>query len=178
MQVDLGDPSKTRIGALLGDEPEILHAFAAGFRKRPGADICSFGGRRFDLPVLVARMLKHGVPWPWWWKRHGARVRYKTEGHVDLCDELSEHGAATYSGLDVWARLVGLEGKSGHGGDVEAMWRDGKRSEVAAYCLDDVRLTAAVLLRWLVVRGDIASDEEERHRAAMAEAQPRERKAA
>ena len=58
------------------------------------------------------------------------------------------------------------------------MWREGKRAEVAAYCLDDVRLTAAVLLRWLVVRGDITSDEEERHRAAMTEAKPRERKAA
>jgi hypothetical protein len=188
LSLDLGDPNATACGTMTGsDERDLLSFFAAKMNadleksreeRRDPRSMVTFGGRRFDAPVLVARCVRHGIAWPWWFSQFATRVRYKTEGHIDLCDELSEHGAATYSGLDVWARLCGLEGKSGSGSDVETMWREGKRAEVAAYCLDDVRLTAAVLLRWLVVRGDITSDEEERHRAAMTEAKPRERKAA
>lgn len=178
MQLDLGDPKATICGTILGDEKNILRVFTNGFAKNPGTTLVTFSGRRFDVPAIVARCMKHGIAWPWWWKRHGARVRYRLDGHIDLCDELSDYGASTMVGLDVWAKLCGLPGKSGHGADVDKMHAEGRIQEIADYCLGDVRMTAGVLLRWLVTRGAITVDEEGPHRKAVLEAMPKARQAA
>ena len=43
------------------------------------------------------------------------------------------------------ASANGLTNKTGSGADAPFMWQDGKRSEVAAYCLQDVKVTVEVL---------------------------------
>lgn len=184
MQLDLSDPSETMCGALLGDltsdarEASLLQRLVSGFAKDPGRTLVTFSGRRLDVPAIVARCMKHGIPWPWWWRKFGTRVRYKMEGHIDLCDELSEYGAADFVRLDVWASLCGLPSKSGHGSDVAQMYAEGRILDIAAYCLDDVRITAGLLLRWLAIRGEITVDEEAvlRERVLNVQPGPKERK--
>jgi len=117
--------------------------------------LVSFNGRGFDLPVLQARSLRHGVSQDWYHNRN-YRYRYSEEHHVDLCDQLADYGATRPSKLDLYARLIGLPGKYGvDGSQVHAMWKDGKYEDIIKYCYTDVFQTAFVFLRWRLVKGKI-----------------------
>lgn len=118
--------------------------------------IVSWNGRGFDLPVLVARCLRHGLTWPWYYATE-ARRRYGGSGHIDLMDLLIDHGAARWYGLDIAAKLIGLPGKLDcKGSNVQAMIDAGEIEQVRAYCLQDVVQTAALLLRVQLLRGELA----------------------
>ena len=65
--------------------------------------LISWNGRGFDLPVIVARCLHHGLAFPWYYQQRDARYRYSTEGHVDLMDFLADHGASRSYGLELLA---------------------------------------------------------------------------
>jgi predicted PolB exonuclease-like 3'-5' exonuclease len=172
-----------RIGASVGAEAPILSRLTASSlistpershrRGSPAVTLVTFNGRRFDLPVLVARCLKHGISWPWYWQEKSARIRYASDAHIDISDELGEFGAAQATGLDTWSRMVGLHGKTANGSDVEALVAAGRWHDLASYCCNDNRMNAGLLLRWLVVRGRIGADVEERMRAAVLAAEMR-----
>ncbi|MFQ5455762.1 MAG: hypothetical protein ACE5EA_06105, partial [Nitrospirota bacterium] len=49
--------------------------------------------------------------------------------------------------LDVLARTLGVETKSGSGDQISNMWASGKRKEVAEYCLKDTYVTYACYCR-------------------------------
>src|SRR3990172_1820052 len=91
------------------DEKGMLEDFS-GFVDRYRPDLVTYNGRSFDLPVLALRSLRHGVPMSWYYQGR-VRHRYSEEGHIDLCDMLSDHGAARSMSLDAAARLIGLPGK-------------------------------------------------------------------
>lgn len=163
------EKSVVKLTAFVKDERRILGRFVCGSafdeperthqRQAPGHSIVSFNGRKFDAPVLVARCMKHRLPWPWYWRSRGARNRYG-DVHIDLYDELTEYGAALGSGLDTWSRLVGQAGKNGNGANVEQLAATGNWDAIGRYCCNDVKLTIALLLRWLLVRGRIGVERE------------------
>jgi hypothetical protein len=144
-----------RIG-LLGegkDEPEMLRDFG-DFLERYGPDLVTWDGRRFDLPVLLFRALRHGVTLGRYYARGDYRYRYTPEGHLDLCDFLAEHGASYAPTLDVAARLIGLPGKVGALGRMVApLVEQGRLAEVQRACLCDVVQTAFLFLRAQLLRG-------------------------
>src|SRR5262245_37619197 len=110
-----------RLG-LIGEgkpEPEMLRDFG-DFLERWGPDLVTWNGRRFDLPVILYRAMRHGVPLGRYYARGEYRYRYTPEGHFDLCDFLAEHGAARLPKLDAAARLIGLPGKVGLDGKMVA----------------------------------------------------------
>jgi 3'-5' exonuclease len=116
--------------------------------------LVSWNGRGFDLPVIVARALHHGLAFPWYYQRRDARYRYSTEGHVDLMDFLADHGATKSYSLDLAAKLIGMPGKLDcKGADVQAMIDAGEVEQVRAYCMQDVVQTAALFLRVQLLRG-------------------------
>jgi predicted PolB exonuclease-like 3'-5' exonuclease len=116
--------------------------------------LVSWNGRGFDLPVIAARCLRHGIAFPWYYTGRDARYRYSTDGHFDLLDYLADHGAGKRFGLDVAARLIGLPGKlDTKGADVAAMVSAGEIEAVRAYCMQDVAQTVALLLRVQLLRG-------------------------
>lgn len=118
--------------------------------------VVTWNGRVFDMPTIAARALRHGVSMPWWFSSRGTRYRYSTDGHYDLMDFLSDHGASRLMRLDHAARLVGFPGKVGvDGTQVATLVAGGKLYEVGSYCLCDVAQTAAVLLRAELLRGEI-----------------------
>ncbi len=134
------------------DEAPALRAFTS-FVRRARPTLVTFNGRRFDLPVLAHRCLRHGIPFPFYYER-GVRYRYSDEGHLDLADLLTDHGAAQMVSLDAAARLVGLPGKLDvDGSQVQQLFDEGHHQQIDAYCLQDVLQTAFLLLRVQLLRG-------------------------
>jgi 3'-5' exonuclease len=155
-----------RLG-VVGDgksEREILVDFCRFVSERKPL-LVTYNGRGFDLPVITARCLRHGVPFRHYYASRDLRYRYSAEGHLDLMDFLTDFGACKASKLDVVARSIGMSGKVGvEGKDVGPMVHAGRLAEVQAYCLCDVVQTAAVLLRLQLVRGELP---DELYRTAM-----------
>jgi predicted PolB exonuclease-like 3'-5' exonuclease len=147
-----------------------LQEFADFIGKRHPTMV-SFNGRRFDLPVLANRMLKHGVPFPAYYagRSGGAdyRYRYSDEGHMDLADLLTDFGASRMPSLGALAQLVGMPGKMEvDGSKVHSMFDHGRYKEIRDYCLHDVVQTTFVFLRSELLRGRLSqTDYRERARA-------------
>jgi hypothetical protein len=135
------------------DEGKTLSEFARFVgNKRP--HLITYNGRRFDLPVLANRMLRHGIPFTVYYSDRDYRYRYSDLGHVDLADVLTDHGAARMSKLDHVARLVGMPGKMDVDGSmVDQLYKEGRIEEIREYCLHDVVQTAFVFLRVELLRG-------------------------
>lgn len=164
----LEDWRPTQMHALTGDEASILRRFSHAMQKH-GGDIVTWNGRGFDLPVILARSLKQRVQMPWYFDRRGMRYRYSGDGHVDLCDELCDHGAGRRWSLDAAAKLIGWPGKIDTDGSmVPDLYASGDLGRIANYCLEDVVQTAAVLLEFAHQRGQDTA-ENEAHVAALRE---------
>lgn len=137
------------------DEPAMLVDFAKFLEERK-PDLVSFNGRGFDLPVIAARCLRHGVPLRHYYRARDVRYRFSPEGHLDLMDFIADFGAAKSAKLDIVAKLCGMPGKVGvDGKDVGPMVHAGRIKEVREYCLCDVAQTAGVFLRVQLLRGEL-----------------------
>jgi 3'-5' exonuclease len=134
------------------DEKGMLEDFSQ-FVSRYHPDLVTYNGRSFDLPVLALRSLRHGVAMSWYYQGR-LRHRYSEEGHLDLCDMLSDHGAARSMSLDAIARLIGLPGKVGvDGSQVEGLYKGGQLATIKRYCLADVAQTSLLFLRFRLLQG-------------------------
>ena len=133
---------------MLGDFAEFMAS------RQP--HLVTWNGRGFDLPVLTLRSLRHGLSWPWYYQERDYRYRYSEQGHLDLCDFLSDHGAARMTSLDGAARLIGLPGKDGvDGSQVEGLFHAGQIEALRRYCLHDVTQTAFLFLRYRLLVGQL-----------------------
>jgi len=137
------------------DEAAALRDFARFLEDRK-PDLVTYNGRGFDLPVIAARCLRHGVPLKHYYRSRDVRYRFSADGHLDLMDYVADFGAAKPSKLDVIAKLCGMPGKLGIAGhDVGPLVHAGRLDEVRNYCLCDVVQTAGVFLRVELLRGEI-----------------------
>jgi len=143
------------VGRDTTDERAILLEFTELVEKH-APTLVTFNGRGFDLPVITARCLHHGLPFRTYYRRRGMRYRFTEEDHFDLMDFLADFGAARPARLDVMAKLIGMPGKVGvDGKDVGPLVHKGRVDEVRDYCLCDVVQTAALFLRVELLRGAI-----------------------
>lgn len=152
----LGDDyTPQKLGVVPGvNERERLAEFIKIASRR--VDMVSWNGRGFDLPVIVARSLKHGLQFSRYYNEKNVRYRFSSEGHFDVKDYLGDYGAVRVPSLDVAAKLVGFPGKVGvDGSKVAEMVASGAQADVDAYCLCDVVQTAAIFLRTQHLRGQI-----------------------
>lgn len=139
-------------------ESEVLEDFVRFVEERR-PDLVTYNGRGFDLPVIVARCLRHGVSFRYYFQSSDVRYRYSAQGHLDLMDYMTDHGATRAVSLDTLAKLIGLPGKVGvDGKDVGPLVHAGRLEEVYAYCLCDVVQTAGLFLRVQLLRGVIDRD--------------------
>lgn len=140
------------------DEATMLVEFAKYLdRHRP--DLVTFNGRGFDLPVIAARCLRHGVALRHYYKSRDVRYRFTPDGHFDLMDFMADFGAAKPCKLDILAKLCGMPGKVGvDGKDVGPLVHAGRLDEVRDYCLCDVAQTAGVFLRVQLLRGELGAE--------------------
>ena len=84
-------------GADKFSESELVSRFWQMFES--AQTLVTFNGRGFDLPVLETRALKHGLSLPRYFATGQSRntyrgSRYSDAYHIDLCDFLSNFGAA------------------------------------------------------------------------------------
>ena len=149
------------------DEAGMMADFADFMGKwRP--QVVTWNGRGFDLPVLALRALRFGLDFRWYYRGEGYRYRFSEEGHLDLCDVISDHGAAKMTSLDGAARTIGLPGKDGvDGSQVEGLFHAGQIEALRRYCLSDVAQTAFLFLRYRLVTGEIDRDGYRQAAAAM-----------
>ncbi len=143
-------------------EAELIARFWQIFDN--AATLVTFNGRGFDLPVLEIRALKHGLSLPRYFatgnSKQTYRSRYSEACHLDLCDFLSNFGAAHRRGsLDLLARLAGLPGKySIAGEDVEYLYRMERLKEINQYCTTDTLQTFLLFLRVELLRGRLNAE--------------------
>jgi predicted PolB exonuclease-like 3'-5' exonuclease len=149
------DLSVKRIGTFgEGKNEDAMMADFADFMGKWRPQLVTWNGRGFDLPVLALRALRFGLNFGWYYRGEGYRYRYTEEGHLDLCDLLSDHGAAKMTSLDGAARLIGLPGKAGvDGSQVEGLYQAGQIDSLRRYCLSDVAQTAFLFLRYRLISG-------------------------
>jgi hypothetical protein len=125
--------------------------------------LVTFNGRGFDLPVLETRAMKYCLSLPRYFGASGPNYRgsrYAETLHFDLCDYLSNFGAAYRRGsLDLLSKVIGLPGKYNMaGGDVEYNFREGQQKEINQYCMTDVLQTYLLFLRVELLRGRMDQD--------------------
>ena len=146
-------PIKLGVVGAYKSEAEVLESFVRFVEERR-PDLVTYNGRGFDLPVIVARCLRHGVPFRHYYATSGIRNRFFTSGHFDLMDFMTDFGASRAVPLDTMTKMIGLPGKVGvDGKDVGPLFHAGRIEEVHAYCLCDVAQTAALFLRIQLLRG-------------------------
>jgi predicted PolB exonuclease-like 3'-5' exonuclease len=152
----LGADYRLRRIGLVGEGAEERHILEqlSGFVTEHRPVLVTFNGRAFDLPVIALRALRNGVALSWYYGDRALRHRYSETGHIDLCDQLADHGASRSSSLDALARLIGLPGKIGiDGSQIDGMFRAGMLDRIQRYCLTDVAQTALLFLRFRLLQG-------------------------
>ena len=138
-------------------EKELLTAWNE-FMEKEKPTLITWNGRSFDIPVLVLRSFRNGVPLGWYFNHRNYRYRYSDEKHADLLDIMSEYGAVNKKGfkLDSIAKAIGLPGKYGVDGSmVTSLYMEERIEEIRTYCTTDVIQTAFVFLRWIYAKGKI-----------------------
>jgi predicted PolB exonuclease-like 3'-5' exonuclease len=147
------------LGVIMGHEALILQDLFT-YMNSVRDTLVGFNSRHFDAPVLAARSMRHGLAWPWYYQKRGARHRYSHEDHFDVLDFLSDYGASKRASLNVWARLVGMPGKGDvGGGDVAGMIERGEVEKVKRYNAGDVINLWGVALRVLLLKGAISLEQ-------------------
>jgi predicted PolB exonuclease-like 3'-5' exonuclease len=126
-------------------EAELIAAFVARIAELQPR-LVTFNGAAFDLPVLRYRAMLHRIAAPGLSCRPYFH-RY-TDDAVDLCDVLSSFGRARAT-LHETSKMLGFAGKASgiDGGQVEQLVAEGRMTEIAAYCQEDVVNTYRI---WLV----------------------------
>ena len=154
------DLSVKRIGTFgEGKDEAAMMADFADWMGKTRPQVVTWNGRSFDLPVLALRALRFGLDFRWYYRGEGYRYRFTEEGHLDLCDVISDHGAAKMTSLDGAARTIGLPGKGDvDGSQVEGLFNAGQIDALRRYCLSDVVQTAFLFLRYRLVSGDLDRD--------------------
>ena len=161
-------------------EADMLREFGK-LQDKDGANIVTWNGRTFDLPVINLRSFLHRIPCKWYYEESDVRYRYSEVGHCDVMDVFSDYGAARAMKLGDVARLAGLPGKIGEvkGNTVGDIYRAYDPSDlkpkgmslaqqkaklvdvqaaVGAYCLLDALQTAVLFARSRVHKGMIEQD--------------------
>lgn len=122
-----------------GQEKELLRKFWDWVGKnRPNLYI-THNGLGFDLPFIKKRSIIHQVK-P---AMEISLARYRTEPVYDTLAVWSNWESRGWVKLDVLARALGVETKSGSGKQVAEMWQAGRGKEIAEYCLQDCYVTYA-----------------------------------
>lgn len=162
--------SLTCLDAPLYRPQEIVTAFWKGAQHYK-AQLVSFNGRSFDIPVLELAAFRYGIQIPWHFKGtenaksnkdKGPRNRY-SDLHLDLFEFFSNYNAHRMAGgLNLLSKLIGIPGKfEMSGANVYSMILTGNFAAVNEYCSFDVLDTYFVFLRTKVLTGELTMFQEE-----------------
>lgn len=128
-----------------GSEVELLRAFWEAIPQY--SRFVTFNGRAFDCPFLLIRSALLGIK-P---TRHLMTYRYEAKQHCDLMEQLTFYNVTRKYTLDFLCKAFSIASpKAGGitGAEVGRLFAEGKRRQLAEYCLADVRATAELYRRW------------------------------
>lgn len=134
------------------EETEMLTAFWETAKHY--ANVVTFNGRSFDVPFLYLRSAQFNIPIS---RKDWLGSRFQTQPNCDLADQLTFYnvsgrdGAARKFNLDFYCKAFGMESPKSHGitgYDVGQLIAEGRRREVAEYCLKDVLATNQLYHLW------------------------------
>jgi len=122
-----------------GQEKELLRQFWAWMGNARPSLFVTHNGLGFDLPFIKKRSIIHQV-------KPAVEIslaKFRTEPVYDTLAVWSNWESRNWVKLDVLARVLGVETKSGSGKRVAEMWQAGRGKEIAEYCLQDCYVTYA-----------------------------------
>jgi DNA polymerase elongation subunit (family B) len=128
-------------------EPELLRHFGRLVGQhllQPNAQLVTYNGRGFDLPVLVHRSRKHGITEGRdLLSKAAMENRYRPLLHVDLLDVVTFGGASSRWPMAAYAIGYGLRSPKAElsGAHVWDAVQAGRIADVVRYCAGDVLAT-------------------------------------
>ena len=125
------------------DERELLRQFWARLKDIRPSLFITHNGLGFDLPFIKKRSIIHRVK-P---SMDINLARFRTEPVYDTMAVWSNWDMRGWVKLDVLARALQVETKSGSGKQVAEMWAQGRGRDIAEYCLQDTYVTYACYQR-------------------------------
>jgi 3'-5' exonuclease len=126
-----------------GNERELLRQFWARLAQDRPTLFITHNGLGFDLPFIKKRSIINQV-------KPSVEInlaKFRTEPVYDTMAIWSNWDMRGWVKLDVLARALQVETKSGSGEQVAEMWETGQRQELAQYCLQDTYVTYACYCR-------------------------------
>jgi len=120
-----------------GNEQELLRRFWAHLGQVRPSLFITHNGLNFDLPFIKKRSVIHQVK-P---SMEINLAKFRTEPVYDTMAIWSNWDNRGWVKLDVLARALNVENKSGSGSQVAQMWAAGQGREIALYCLQDTYVT-------------------------------------
>ena len=148
-------------------EAEILRKFLSIFDKR-NPTLISWNGSQFDLPVILFRAMYHGLSAPSLFdqgeidtqKRYNNYQNRYHHRHIDLMDFMAMFNGRHFQKLDDVAHLLGYPGKRGPATYLIPEYvRKQQWLEMTSYCEGDVLNTWLVYLRYLLLKGQISTED-------------------
>jgi DNA polymerase elongation subunit (family B) len=130
--------------AWYGDnEVEVLRQFWDRMGQLRPSLIITHNGLSFDLPFIKKRSIIHQVKPPF----DINLAKFRTEPVYDTMAIWSNWDMRGWVKLDVLAKALNVDIKSGSGSQVAKMWGQGLQKETAEYCLQDTFVTYACYCR-------------------------------
>jgi DNA polymerase elongation subunit (family B) len=126
-----------------GNERELLRQFWSRLALNRPTLFITHNGLGFDLPFIKKRSVIQQV-------KPSLEVnlaKFRTEPVYDTMAVWSNWDTRGWVKLDVLARALNVETKSGSGAEVAEMWGKGQGLELARYCLQDTYVTYACYCR-------------------------------
>jgi len=125
------------------NEKELLRQFWTRLAQDRPSLFITHNGLGFDLPFIKKRSVIHQVK-P---SVDISLARFRVEPVFDTMAVWSNWESRGWIKLDVLARALNVETKSGSGKQVADLWAKGQRKEIAEYCLQDTYVTYACYCR-------------------------------
>jgi DNA polymerase elongation subunit (family B) len=125
------------------NEKEILRLFWAKLAEIRPSLYVTHNGLAFDLPFIKKRSIINQVK-P---SLEISLAKFRTEPVYDTMAIWSNWESRNWIKLDVLARALDVETKSGSGKQVAEMWARGQGKAIAEYCLQDAYVTYACYCR-------------------------------
>jgi len=126
-----------------GNERELLRQFWVRLAQNRPSLFITHNGLGFDLPFIKKRSMVHQVK-P---SQDINLAKFRSEPVYDTMAIWSNWDTRGWVKLDVLARALNVETKSGSGSQVAEMWGAGRGLDLARYCLQDTYVTYACYCR-------------------------------
>jgi predicted PolB exonuclease-like 3'-5' exonuclease len=147
-------------------EEEIVKSFFY-YLNAYAPKLVSYNGRRFDIPLLLTKALKHNIDCTGYYERTNPshkktrstnyRTKFEEDFNIDVYESITQFNSLSGFTLDAVSKYLGLTGKPGiDGSEVYSNYLNGNKQKIQEYCESDVLSTYYTFLKFSFVSGKIS----------------------